>query len=79
MKLGKPVNLFLGPTCTKCLQCSSPLHINHEPTSVMCYTVNGPVPAQKIILRCKSCGINYRYDSYGGDIIGGYRSDTHIM
>ncbi|XP_065916828.1 uncharacterized protein [Dysidea avara] len=35
--------------------------------------ISGPVPAQKIILRCKSCGINYRYDSFGGDTFGGYR------
>lgn len=74
MQLGKPVNVFLGPNITECLQCASTLHINHDPITVICYTLRGPVPAQKIILRCKHCGINYRYDSFGGDILGGYRS-----
>ena len=74
MKLGKPVNIFLGPITTDCLQCSSPLHINHEPINITCYTVHGPDPGQKIILRCKFCSINYRFDSFGGDRLGGYRS-----
>ena len=74
MKLGKPVNMFLGPITTECLHCSSTLHINHEPINVVVYTLHGPVPGQKIILRCKFCSINYRYDSFGGDSLGGYRS-----
>ena len=78
MQLGKPVNMFLGPKCTECLRCSSPLQINHEPINVMCYMVHGPVPAQKITLRCKLCGINYRYDSFGGDNIGGYRLEYNL-
>ena len=78
MKLGKPVNKFLGPKCTEYLQCSSTLHINHNPITVICYMISGPVPAQKIILRCKSCGINYRYDSFGGDTFGGYRLECEL-
>lgn len=74
MQLGKPINLFLGPNTTECEQCSSPLHINHDPITVICYTFYGPVPAQKITLRCKYCNINYRYDTFGGDNLGGYRS-----
>ena len=37
------------------------------------FTFHGPLPAQKIILRSKSCNINYHYDTYGGESMGGYR------
>ena len=49
------------------------MHVNHDPTRVICFTLMGPIPAQKITLRCKSCELNYRYEMYGGAKIGGYR------
>lgn len=67
------MNVFLGPPTIQCLHCASPLQANHQPTTAICFTLSGPLPAQKIILRCKNCDINYRYETYGGGVIGGYR------
>ena len=65
MKIGKPLTLFLAPPTDCCLHCGSSLQIHHEPTTVICFTLNGPVPAQKVTLRCKKCQISYRYEQYG--------------
>lgn len=62
---GLPMLAFLGPPVTNCLSCNSPLQENHRPTSVVCYTLDGPIPALKITLRCRACQINYRYSQYG--------------
>lgn len=35
--------------------------------------VNGPIPAQKITLRCKNCNLNYHYDMFCGESMGGYK------
>ena len=59
MKIGKPLTLFLAPPTDCCLHCGSSLQIHHEPTTVICFTLNGPVPAQKVTLRCKKCQISY--------------------
>ena len=39
----------------------------------MCYTQDGPVMALKLTLRCRACGLNYRYEQYGCAKNGGYR------
>ena len=41
---GLPMLAFLGPPVTNCLSCNSPLQENHRPTSVVCYTLDGPIP-----------------------------------
>ena len=57
---GQPRVLFLAPPASYCLRCNSPLSTHNKPSTVICYTLNGPLPAMKIILRCDKCGINYR-------------------
>ena len=66
MKLKKPVNIFLGPITTNCLQYLSPLQLNHERFNIVCYTLH---LAKKL-----SYDANYRYHSLGGDSLGGCRS-----
>ena len=38
--------------------------MHNKPTVMVCYTMQGPVPAAKIALRCTVCMTNYRYDQY---------------
>lgn len=64
------MNLFLGPPVTVCLECDETLHIHNPPVRVLCYTNTGPLPAQKITLRCKNCNITYRYHQYGNSTKG---------
>lgn len=56
-----PHTLFLAPPVTDCLLCMAPLQTHHSPSVVTCYTLQGPLPAAKITLRCRNCGTNYRY------------------
>ena len=70
-----PRTLFLGPPSTTCLECKSLLVTNHAPIDVVCYTMDGPLPALKITLRCRGCQLNYRYDQYGNSTRG-YRFYT---
>ena len=65
LQKGTPYNLFLSPPLDNCLLCGSILQAHHAPTPVVCYTLNGPLPALKLILRCEGCSINYRYEQYG--------------
>lgn len=62
---GIPHNMFLGPPSSFCLQCHSALQLHHQPSTVLCYTLEGPIPALKVTLRCESCRLNYRYEQYG--------------
>ena len=45
------------------------MHIIHLQcmVTIILFTTNGPLPGQKITLRCKKCNINYRYDTYGDE------------
>lgn len=65
LQKGTPYNLFLSPPLDNCLSCGGTLQAHHAPTSVVCYTWNGPLPALKMTLRCEGCSINYRYEQYG--------------
>ena len=55
-----PHTLFLAPPVITCLHCAGTLQIHHAPSVIICYTLEGPLPAAKITLRCRHCGINYR-------------------
>lgn len=44
----------------RCLECDRMLESHNSPSVVFCHTFDGPVPAQKITLRCKTCALNYR-------------------
>ena len=60
-----PHTLFLAPPVMSCLVCSSKLKTHNYPTAVICYTLEGSLPAAKITLRCTNCHLNYRYDQFG--------------
>lgn len=70
---GVPLTCFLAPPVDTCLQCSARLHVHNHPVRVVCYTQDGPVMALKLTLRCRGCGLNYRYEQYGSTKNGGYR------
>ena len=70
---GVPLTCFLAPPVDTCLQCSASLHVHNHPVRVVCYTQDGPVIALKLTLRCRACGLNYRYEQYGSTNNGGYR------
>ena len=38
------------------------LESHNSPSIVICHRFDGPIPAQKITLRCKTCALNYRFD-----------------
>ncbi len=58
-------NMFLCPPVSVCVDCGASLQVHHQPTTVVCYTWNGPIPALKLTLRCEVCRLNYRYEQYG--------------
>ena len=70
---GIPSTCYLAPPVNSCLKCQAHLHVHNEPVRVICYTPDGPLIALKLTLRCKGCGLNYRYDQYGSPSNGGYR------
>lgn len=53
--------LFLGPPTETCFNCASPLQSHNPPSLVLCFGLQGPLPALKITLRCSHCCVNYRY------------------
>ena len=72
-KHNTPRLIFLAPPQDTCSICSTHLATHNAPTTIICYTESGPIPGLKITLRCPNCGINYRYDQYGNENMGGYR------
>ena len=62
-KHGQPLTCFLSPPLDSCLLCNGTLTTHNQPTVCICYTLDGPIPAAKITLRCQHCSINYRYGS----------------
>ena len=60
-KYNFPHTLFLAPPVVTCLRCAGTLQTHHSPSVIICYTLDGPLPAAKITLRCRQCGLNYRY------------------
>lgn len=57
---GIPHLAFLGPPVATCYACNGQLLTHNPPTSILCYGLDGPLPALKITLRCGTCGLNYR-------------------
>lgn len=51
---------FLGPPTTTCLVCNRRLSIHNDPSTVVLFGLHGPIPANKITLRCDNCMLNYR-------------------
>ena len=60
-KTGTPHLVFLAPPVTTCYNCDGYLQTHNSPTNVLCFGMEGPFPALKITLRCRNCGLNYRY------------------
>ena len=61
---------FLAPPTDTCYNCRNPLQSHNSPSVILCFTIQGPLPALKITLRCTQCHVNYRYNLW-------YRTD-HI-
>lgn len=60
----KPLTLFLAPPVETCLVCESRLTTHNQPTTSLCFTRDGPLPALKITLKCPKCLTNYRLAIY---------------
>ena len=45
---GSAHNIYLSPPVDNCLTCGSSLQAHHLPTSVICYTWSGPLPASNL-------------------------------
>lgn len=69
---GFPHTHFLGPPCVPCicLQCQGRLVVHNPPTAVIWYSRDGPLPAAKIVLRCRNCSIQYHPDMFGNKQAG---------
>ena len=71
---------FLVPPVCQCInaeckdfQSGKFLSKHHKPITVTLFTVNGPVPATKILYRCRECNTNYNYAMYGQKFFQGER------
>ena len=63
-KYKQPFHHFLVPPVTTCIECMGTLY-SYNKTFVTVFTLNGPLPAQKLTLRCKKgCGSSYSIDTY---------------
>ena len=47
------------------------LHVHHEEVDAAIFTMDGPLPATKVTLRCAACSTNYGYSKYGKKRSGG--------
>ena len=47
--------IFITPPTSDCLLCERELQFNHQPTSLVQHTLNGPILVSKYILRCEKC------------------------
>lgn len=63
-KYKEPFHKFLVPPVSDCLQCHGTLY-TFNVTNVTVFTLEGPLPARKLTLRCKKgCGATYSIDTY---------------
>ena len=61
---------FLASPTVWCLRCRSPLCSNNPPTNVLLYSLDGPIPASKLVLRCTRCSLNYHPEWFGNPAEG---------
>jgi hypothetical protein len=61
----EPYTAFIVPHVNTCLngECSGILYPAHT-SSVTLFTLNGPLPAQKCVLRCRMCNTYYNVDGF---------------
>ena len=69
---GNAYTAFLAPPVVHCInhacklfETANSLERHHPPTTVTLFTFDGPVPATKVCLKCKSCSTIYNYSMYG--------------
>ena len=53
-------NCMMTPPVNQCLNCKKQLTTNNKPNKATLFTLNGPIPATKLQLRCRDCSIQYR-------------------
>ena len=59
----EPYLILINPPVDECLLCEEPLHpIARQAVTI--YTFSGPLPGQKVVLKCKFCQIYYHIDEY---------------
>lgn len=56
---------LLTPPSATCYSCERQLVVNHPPTTVRIYTVEGLAYGEKWSLRCNGCQHTYSYSKYG--------------
>ena len=60
---------FLSPPVSTCLRCERDVSMHNPPSRAKVFTLEGPIPATKITLECRSCKTSYgiaRYTHDGG-------------
>lgn len=62
-----PVTEVVSPSIERCMSCSSRLVVHNQPSHATVFRLDGPHPALKISLKCKTCKNNvfYGYSKYG--------------
>ena len=71
-KFNEPYTNFIAPPVSECINstcklygCVNSLSANHAPVNVVIFDVDGPLPACKVCLKCKSCHTVYNYSKFG--------------
>ncbi len=69
---GVAVTAFIAPPVKHCIDTdcaryntNGSLYRHHPPTTVTIFTMEGPVAATKVNLKCRCCGTIYNYAMYG--------------
>ena len=58
---------FLSPPVSACLRCESDITMHNPPSKAKVFTLEGPIPATKITLECRSCQTSYEIARYTHD------------
>ena len=56
---------FLSPPVSTCLRCERDITMHNPPSKAKVFTLEGPIPATKIILECRSCKTSYGIAKWG--------------
>lgn len=58
---------FLAPLVTRCLRCDGNITMHNPPSKAKVFTLQGPIPATKIMLECRPCKMSYGIARYTND------------
>lgn len=57
-------NSFMCCPVEECLSCGSSISLSNKPSKATVFTLDGPMPSTKLVLRCRECDITYGIGSY---------------